>query len=159
MRDRSSGVQNFTELKFSREQGFFDKNPLVRMFIAFLTVLALFFVLHFRDTRVEIFEIDTKAPGYVVAQVDFDFYDDEATLILRQQAVRDVGKIYKLSDKEVSDGRLEFENFLIYNQDWRNQISSSTFDNMYTGAAVMEKALSQLRFTDPRTLNKIREIA
>lgn len=159
MRDRSSGVQNFTELKFSREQGFFDKNPLIRLFIALLTVLALFFVLHFRDTRVEIYEIDTKAPGYVVAQVDFDFYDDEATLIMRQQAVRDVGKIYKLSDKEVSDSRLEFENFLIYNQDWRNQISSTTFDNMYTGAAVMEKALSQLRFTDPRTLNKIREIS
>jgi putative nucleotidyltransferase with HDIG domain len=158
MRDRSSGVQNFSELKFSREQGYFDKSLLVRAFITLLTVLSLFIVLHFRDIRVEIFEIDTKAPSYVVSQVDFDFYDDEATVILRQQAVRDIGKIYKLSDKEVSDSRIEFENFLIYNQDWRNQISSSTFDNMYTGAAVIENKLADLKFTDPRTLSKIKEV-
>ncbi len=158
MRDRSSEVLNYTELKFSREQGFFDKSRLVRFFIALLTIASLFIILHFRDIRVEIFEVDTKAPGYVVAQVDFDFYDDEATVIMRQQATRDIGKIYKLSDKEVNDSRIEFENFLIYNQDWRNQVSSSTFDNMYNGAAVVEKALSEVKFTDPRTLSKMKEV-
>lgn len=158
MRDRSSELLNFTELKFSREQGFFDKSRLVRLFIALLTIASLFIILHFRDIRVEIFEVDTKAPSYVVAQVDFDFYDDEATVIMKQQATRDIGKIYKLSDKEVNDSRIEFENFLIYNQDWRNQVSSSTFDSMYTGAAVVEKALSQIKFTDPRTLSKMKEV-
>ena len=158
MKDRSSGLQNFNELKFSREQGFFDKSLIVRLLIAAITMASLFFILHFRDIRVEIFEVDTRAPGYVVAQVDFDFFDEEASLILRQQALRDIGKIYKLSDREVSDARVEFENFLIYNQDWRVFAESSTFDEMYLGIAAMEPALQQLKFTDPRTLTKLKEI-
>lgn len=158
MQDWSSGLQNYNELKFSRERGYFDKSLIIRLLIGLITMAALFAILHFRDIRVEIFEVDTKAPSYVVAQVDFDFFDEEATVIVRQQAVRDVGKIYKLTEKEVSGERVEFENFLIYNQDWRVFAESSTFDEMFLGVSAVETALLQLKFTDPRTLAKIKDV-
>lgn len=158
MQDRASGILNYNELKFSREQGYFDKSLTVRFLIGLISIAAFFIVLHFRDVRVEIFEVETKAPGYVVAQVNFNFFDEEASVILRQQSLKDVGKIYKLSDKEVSDARVEFENFLIYNQDWRAFAQSSTFDEMYLGIATVETTLQQVKFTDPRTFAKLKEV-
>lgn len=108
--------------------------------------------------RVEVLEFNSIAPSYIVAQVDFDFLDEEATIILRQEAVRDIGKIYRISEKEIRQRRIEFENFLIYNQDWRKSATSSTFEEMYLGVDYLEKVLMQIRFTDPRTLEKIRKL-
>src|SRR5262245_47514454 len=101
MRDQSSELRNTTELKFSREQGFFDKSRTVRMLIGGLFALGLFLFLHIREVRLETLELGTIAPKYIVAQYDADFYDQEATLILKQEAVRDLGKIFKLSDKQI----------------------------------------------------------
>lgn len=158
MNDRSSEIVNNTELKFSREQGFFDKSIGIRLLIGLIFIVALFAILHFREVRVEVLEFNSVAPGYVVAQVDFDFYDEEATIILRQEAVRDIGKIYQIAEREVRQRRIEFENFLIYNQDWRKSATDSTFEEMYRGVDNLEKALLQVRFTDPRTLQKIHDL-
>lgn len=158
MRDRMSSLKNSDELKFSREQGFFDKSVSIRFLIGLVFTLSLFLFLHFREVRVEVLELNNIAPGYIVAQVDFDFLDEEATGILKQEAVRDIGKIYKISDKDVRERRMEFENFLIYNQEWRNSAQDSTFEEMYEGADFLEKAMLQLRFTDPRTLQKMKEV-
>lgn len=157
MNDKSS-LENYDELKFSREQGFFDKNLTVRMLIAITFLAALFACLHFREVRVEVLELNSISPGYIVAQIDFDFLDEEATAILRQEAVRDLGKIYKLSDKEVRQRRMEFENFLIYNQEWRKYVEDSTFEEMYRVVDWLDKALLQMRFTDPRTLQNMKQI-
>lgn len=158
MNDRSSEITNYTELKFSREQGFFDKSKGIRALIGLIFLLALFAILHFREVRVEVLEFNSIAPSYVVAQVDFDFLDDEATIILRQEAVRDLGKIYKISEKDARQRRIEFENFLIYNQDWRKNAADSTFEEMYSGVDVLEKVLLKIRLTDPRTLHKIQQL-
>ncbi len=68
-------------------------------------------ILHFREIHVDVLEFNSVAPGYVVAQVDFDFLDEESTIIIRQEAVRDIGKIYQISHKEIRQRRIEFENF------------------------------------------------
>lgn len=151
-------MNNYTELKFSRDQSFFENSKSVKMAIGLLFMLALFGVLHFREVRVEMLELNSIAPGYVVAQVDFDFLDEEATIILKQEAVRDIGKIYEVLEKEIRQRRIEFENFLIYNQDWRKYATNSTFEEMYRGVDALEKLLLQIRLTDPRTLQKIREL-
>ena len=158
MRDQSSGFLNINELKFSRQKGYLDKSLFMRLLIGSLMVCALFVILHFREVRVEIEEVGSKASSYVVAQVDFDFFDEEATLILRQQAVRDIGKIYKLNESDINEARVEFENFLIYNQDWRSFAEISTFDEMYLGVAAVEKDLLHLKFTDSRTLSRLKEV-
>jgi len=158
MNDRSSEIANYTELKFSREQGFFDKSTSIGILIGVLFTLSLFAVLHFREVRVEVLELNSIAPSFVVAQVDFEYLDEEATIILRQEAVRDVGNIYQISEKEVRQRRIDFENFLLYNQDWRKYATNSTFEEMYRGVDSIEKTLLQVKFTDPRTLQKIREL-
>ncbi|MBA3957743.1 MAG: HDIG domain-containing protein [Parachlamydiaceae bacterium] len=158
MNERTSEIENSHELKFSREQGFFDRNLGIRIAISILFIIALFLVLHFRETRVEVLELNSIAPNYVVAQIDFDFLDEEATVIFRQEAVRDIGKIYRVQDKEIRQRHMEFENFLIYNQEWRKSVESSAFEEMYSGATSLEKSMIQLRFTDPRTLQIMRDV-
>jgi cyclic-di-AMP phosphodiesterase PgpH len=160
MNDRASELENYNELKFSREQSFFDKSLTIRWMIGLGFAVCLFLVLHFREERVEILEMGSIASGYVVAQVDFDFFDEEATIILKQEAVSDIGKIYRLSEKEVRQRRIEFENFLIYNQDWRNSVSlqGSSFEELYSAADTIEKTLLNLRFTDSRTLQQMKDI-
>jgi cyclic-di-AMP phosphodiesterase PgpH len=158
MNDRSTDQKNYSELKFSREQGFFDKSLSIRFLIGLLFAISLFIILHFREVRVEILELGSIAPGYVVAQVDFDFEDEEATAILRQEAVQNIGKIYRISDNEIRQRRLELENFLIYNQEGRRYLEKSAFDEIYRGVDLVEKALLNLRFTDPRTLQMMQEV-
>lgn len=158
MTDRSSEQANYTELKFSREQGFFDKSSGIRILIGAAFMLALFAFIHFREVRVEVLELGSIAPSYVVAQVDFDFIDEEATIILRQEAVRDVGKIYQIAEKDVRQKVQEFDNYLVHNQEWRQEAPHSTFEEMYRAGDALEQILLQARFTDPRTLQKIHEL-
>lgn len=158
MSDKASEIANYNELKFSREQGFFDKSLAIRLLIGVVFFICFFAFIHFREVRVEVLELNSIAPKYKVTQVDFDFYDEEATIVLKQEAVKDVGKIYALPEKSVRQRRIEFENFLIYNQEWRKYSEKSTFEEMYKGVDMLEKTLLQLRFTDPRTLQKMREV-
>lgn len=158
MRDSSSDLLNKTELKFSREQGFFDKSLTVSFLIAFIFALGLFLILHIREVRIEVLELGSIAPRYIVAQHDVEFYDDEATIILKQEAVRDIGKVFQLSDKQLRERRLEFENFLLYNQDWGKYTKNTAFEDVYQDFDAITKILTQLRFTDPRTLQKMKEL-
>ena len=160
MSDRSSELENYNELKFSREQSFFDKSSAIRWFIGISFVIVLFAILHFREEKIEVLELGSIAPGYIVAQIDFDFFDEEATIILKQEAIKDIGKIYQISEKEVRQRRIEFENFLIYNQEWRNnpQLSNSSFEDLYSTISSFEKALLKARFTDTRTLQIMKEM-
>jgi len=155
MNDSSGEQGNNNELKFSREQGFFDTNIAIRIGIAAIFMISLFVMLHFREIHVEILELGTIAPRYIVSQVDFDFFDEEATIILKQEAVRDIGKIYQIDDKQIRQQRQEFEHFLVSNQEWRKLFPNSTFEQMYQAGDLLEKALIALRFTDPRTLQKL----
>ncbi|MCB0308997.1 MAG: hypothetical protein KDD48_06460, partial [Bdellovibrionales bacterium] len=91
-----------------------------RLLIAACILIALAFFIHFREVRVDILELDSSAKNYVVAQVDFEFPDEEGTVIMRQQSAQDIGAIYELSSKAVEKKRLQFDNFLIHDQRWRN---------------------------------------
>jgi putative nucleotidyltransferase with HDIG domain len=158
MNDKSSELENYNELKFSREQGFFDKSIGIRLLIGFLSVLSLFLFLHFREVSVEVLELNKNAPSYIVAQNDFDFYDEEATLIQKQEAVRDVGKIYLIADKSIRQRRMEFENDLITKQDWRKEEPKGSLEQMYRAIDGVGQTLTQMRFSDPRTLQKMRDM-
>ena len=123
---------------------------------SFLT-LVLFCFLHFREVRVETLEIGASSRSYIVAQVDFEFPDREATLILKQEAVRDVGDILMIDEAEVKRKRFEFENFLLHHRDWRSRISKTTFEEVYNAADVVKEYLLQSRLTDPRTYQRMKE--
>lgn len=157
MHDESVESINDSELKFSREQGFFDKSRVVKALIASFFFLSLFGFLHFRDVKVPILEVSTTAPDYVVSQVNFDFLDDEAMLILQQDSVKDIGKIYQLSEKEINKRKSEFEDHLTQDQTWREKVGSVGFDEISKGLEAFISTLETVRFTDPRTLKKMKE--
>lgn len=150
--------EELKELVTLREQGYFDKHLGIRILIALLLVFCLFLFLHFREVRVEILELNSIAPKYVVAQVDFAFPDAELTLLLKQEAAKDIGKIYKIKEKDIQERRVEFEKYLIHNPSWRRIAEQSTFQEMYKAVDLLEQALMQTRFTDPRTIQKIKEM-
>lgn len=159
MADGKSALDKEQELKFSGEQGFFDTSKAIRYLVICFFAFTLFAYLHFQEVQVETPEINSVAPNYIVSQVDFNFPDDEATVILRQDALRDIGKIYQISQKDIRQKRLEFENFLLYNQAWHEQqTEGGTFHELYQASEMMEKALTQLRLTDGYTLEKMQEL-
>ena len=151
-------ANNSDELKFSREQGFFDKSRAVRWTIILLFGFGLFSFLHFREVRVEMLEIGRLAPRYIVAEADFSFADDEATTILKQEALLDIGKIFAIDPDDVRKRRLDFENILIYDQQWRKTVKQSTFDEMYRAIERLEQTLHEIRFSDARTIEKMKEL-
>lgn len=152
---------NQTEHEFtlSREQGYFDKSLGIRLLIGAFFAVCLFSFLHFREIRVEMLELDSEAERYVVSQVDFQFFDVEATALLKDEAVRDIGSIYKFGEKEIKKRRGELEEYLVNDEEWRKVVETSTFDEMYSSADTLEKALLKVRFTNSRTLHKLEDVS
>jgi len=133
--------------------GHFGKRLTVALF--FFLALALF--LHFREVRMETLEQGTIADQYIIAQVDFEFADEDATLVIKQQSVRDIGAIYRISDKQLRQIRADFEGYLLTRQDWRDKLKQTTFDELYRGADALEDALAAARFTNLRTIQKMKD--
>lgn len=129
----------------------------IRLLFGLLSVICLTLFLHFREVRLEVLEIHSTANRFIVAQVDFEFPDEEATIILRQDILRDIGSVFRIDDKEVRQARYEFEKYLIENPDWKKSAPSSTYEEVYEAADAMENVLIALRFTDPRTLQKMKD--
>lgn len=128
-----------------------------RLLVGFACVIFLAAFLHFREARIEVLELNSTASRFVVSQVDFEFPDEEATVILKQDAQRDIGEIYEIEEREIRDARFEFENFLIQNREWKAEMPSTTFEQLYKAADAFEDVLVQTRFTDLRTLQKMKE--
>jgi cyclic-di-AMP phosphodiesterase PgpH len=122
--------------------------------LGFLIILTCF--LQFREVRLEVLEVGTSAPRYVIAQTDFSFWDEEATQTLKQEAARDIGSIYKVDEDQAQNFRSDFENSLIEHQQWRQDLPSSTFEEVYTLLDKIEEEIFESRFTDGRTLNKMK---
>jgi len=133
-------------------EGHFAKR--LAVVILFFIALALF--LHFREVRMEVIEQGAVAERYIIGQVDFEFPDEEATLVIKQQSVRDIGAIYRISEKQLRRIRMDFESYLLTRQDWRDTLKKSTFDELYRGADFLEDALASAHFTNSRTLQKMK---
>ncbi|MCC6128096.1 MAG: hydrolase, partial [Chlamydiae bacterium] len=109
-----------------------------RLIVGIVCIICLALFLHFREVRLEILQLNGIAPRYTVAQVDFEFPDYEATIVLKQEATKDIGSIFQVDDKQIRDARYELENLLIHDQNWRKIASLSTFEEMYKAADELE---------------------
>lgn len=145
-------------IEFLTESGFWDQSVGVRLLIAIAFALSFFGVVHFRDVRIENFEIDTEASSYAVAQVDFDFHDKEATLISQQEALRDLGWLYIITDKHIDQLRREFKRHLREHDDWRARLQDASFDQMYAAVSSLFDISRQVIFTDAKTYNKLQKL-
>ncbi|MCX6989074.1 MAG: HDIG domain-containing protein [Chlamydiae bacterium] len=137
---------------------FGQKKPGWRFFLAaiFVCVLALF--IHFREVDVEVLEVGSISKQYIIAQIDFEFPDEESTLILKQQAIQDIGVIYRFNDKQISLFMAQFEHELIKQRIWREEFPKTTFESMYEASEWLQEHLETVRFTDLRTIEKMKQL-
>ncbi len=147
-----------SQLKLVKNRNALQSGRWVRWIIGCIFMLCLFVFLHFREVRIEMLELNSIVERNMVAQVDFDFFDKEATDMLKQEAARDVDRIYRINEKEVRQRRLEFEEYLIHNQGWRKVVKYSTFEEMYKAVDALEETLLETRLTDARTIQKMKEM-
>jgi len=129
-----------------------------RLLVGLLCTIILAFFLHFREIRLEVLELNTTAPRYIVAQIDFAFPDYETTIVMQQQAMQDIGAIYQIDESEIREAHAGVEQQLIQEGKWRKAVPSSTFEEMYRAADLLETALLEARFTDRRTIQKMKEL-
>lgn len=134
-----------------------EKDLLIRLLLGFAFLLILTAFLHFREVRVDTLEIDHLAKNYVVAQVDFQFPDPDTTMVLKQEALRDIGRIYKINESEIKQARDKFENYLIHHPGWRKG-NDATFEEMYNALDAVVETLISANLTDARTLKKREEV-
>ncbi len=136
-----------------------DRSRVLHSSITYIFSICLFFFIHVREVKVPMLDLGTTAPKYIVAEVPFAFVDEEATTVARQEALLDIGKIYTIDREDILQRGVEFENSLIYDQAWRNRAPQSTFDEMCRANEKLERTLLEIRFTDPRTLEKMRQLS
>ncbi len=129
-----------------------------RLLVGFVCVIGLALFLHFREVRLETLELNATAGRYIVSQIDFEFPDYETTIVLKQQAMQDIGRIYQIDDRQIREARYQLEDLLIHVKEWRQAAPTSTFEEMYKAADELETILLEARFTDPRTIQKIKEL-
>lgn len=157
MQDRI--IEENRSFSVSRLQRWFGGTYILRravLILSFLITLAAFF--HFREEPIENVEIGTLAPRYVIAQIDFDFPDAEATQVLKQEAVKDIGSVYAIKESQVKEFRYHLEKTLIDTQKWREELPQSTFEEIYEVLDKIEDQLLSARFTDERTLQRMRKL-
>jgi cyclic-di-AMP phosphodiesterase PgpH len=133
-------------------------SPLGQFIVALALVMTLFICFHFREVRVDALDSGSKASRYIVAQTDFDFPDEEATIILRQESVNDISKIYQINPKQVKDRRTSFGQYLRRDQKWRKNVEYSSYEEMSKISSRIEEVLLQARFIDSRTLQKMQDL-
>jgi len=128
-----------------------------RLIVGVICVFCLALFLHFREVRLGVFELNTSANQYTVAQTDFEFSDYETTLFLKQQAMQNVGFIFQLNSRQIREERYELENILIHTKEWRSAAPASSFEEMYKAIDALEMILLDARFTDARTIQIAKE--
>lgn len=150
------------KLQFSRTQSYFDKSIVIRFLIGGIFAIVLFFFLHFRETYVETLELGTDARRYVVAQIDFAFPDEEATIILRQKAAHEIGNIWRVEEDQIQEKEIEFLNFINKegegNTDWEKLAHDNDFEDAALVISLLIDAFSQSRFSDAKTVEKIEHL-
>ncbi|MBS0585597.1 MAG: HDIG domain-containing protein [Verrucomicrobia bacterium] len=140
-----------------RRSAFFKESAFLRWMIAVIATILLAIFLHFREVRIDLLEIDQPAKNYMVAQIDFEFPDSDATVVLKQEALRDIGRIYKIHDAEIKRVRQRFETYLVNHPNWRND-NPATFEEIYNGLDALVAVLSKANLTDERTFKKREEL-
>lgn len=141
----------------SLKERFIENDFGFRLLIGVIFTLCLASFLHFREIHVEVLELNSLANKYVVAQVDFEYLDPEETIILKHEAITDVGKIYRIDEREIRTARLELEKQLI-SEDYKwPEGTTSNVETAYAIADLYEEAMLKGRFTDFKTLQKLRE--
>lgn len=155
---RNSDRDKKSSILLARERGFFDKSKSIKLFILLIFAACLFIFLHFREVTLENLELNSNAKHYVVSQIDFEFPDEESTIILRQRAIKDIDKIYEIKPTDFLAFRSDFEQELLGSYQWRRATNDASLDQMMQALDLLETTLLNARFTNSQTFKKVEEV-
>jgi putative nucleotidyltransferase with HDIG domain len=130
-----------------------------RLLLAFVFIFFLSFFFRHQEVLVEHLEVDTPAKKYVLAEVGFEFPDAEATILLKQESLRDVGRAYRVDDKQIIQWNAEVEKRLVEDSGWRDRFPNTTFKKMFDAKEKICHLLKTTTFIDGRTLQKMQEVS
>lgn len=128
-----------------RDQGFFDKSITIRILIGLLFAVALLFFLHFRGVRLDTLELNAVSNHEIIAPIDFQVPDESATLLLQQEAVHQIGAVYRISPTQIA----EVAESATADYTPSDSVSQQGFDE---GVTLLAQTLEESRFTDPDTM-------
>lgn len=121
-------------------------------------VLFLAYFLHFKEVRINHLELNTIADKYLIAQTGFEFPDTEATRLLKEEAIRDLGKIHYLQDREVSRVEKKIQDLLVDRPQWRDELPTVTFEELMLASDTLRDVLLKVKLADPRTIAKLKQM-
>jgi hypothetical protein len=140
-------------------QGFFVHNDFgLKLLIALISWLCLTLFFQFREQKIEMPDLHATASRFIVSQVDFEFPDDETTIIMKQEALLGISEIYKIMESQLRQTRMDFESYLQHDPRWKEALSSGSYQQMDKTADSLEELLLTTRFADPKTIQKMKEL-
>lgn len=139
---------------FQFEQQAWLKDGLIGCFF----VLSLAYFLQLKEIRIDHLELNTIADKYLIAQTGFEFPDTEATRLLKEESIRDLGKIYYLQDREISKVEKRIQDSLVDKPDWRHELPTATFEDLMIASDILRDVLLKVKFADPRTIAKLNQM-
>jgi putative nucleotidyltransferase with HDIG domain len=125
--------------------------------LLFLLIVAFATFFHFREKRFAVYELNSIAPKDIIATQDFSYMDKKKMLVLKQEALVDLGRILQIKESDLEHVE---ENFLLYLSNhplWRDSYPV-TYNEMKKLSEKVIKKLSIWHFTDRRTYKKREEL-
>ena len=153
-----TGFRSFFSFAKENNSRLDKKFKFKHLLLGFLFVLSLTFFLHYREVRVDYLELNTIAEKSILAPLSFSFSDAEATSLLTQEAMLDVGSVRCLDHRQIIQIDQEVENDLRNYPRWRDTISSATFDDIYRCKEGIREVLQNIHFVDKRTFRRMEEL-
>jgi putative nucleotidyltransferase with HDIG domain len=135
-----------------------QKDWLKELLIGCFFILFLGLFLNFKEIRVDYLDLNTIADKYIIAQTEFEFPDIEATRLLKEESIRDLGKIYYLQDTKVIKAEKKIQDALIDRPFWRHQLPTTTFEELITASEAVRDVLLGVKLSDQRTIAKLRQL-
>lgn len=132
----------------------FSKRDYLLLFILTFS-LALFF--HFREKHILVYELNSVAPKDIIAIKDFTYLDKKQMVVLKQEALIDLGKIYRIKDSEIKAAEQDLLTKLTNHPSWRDTYSV-TYNEMKHLVREIVADLETWHFTNRRTYVKREEI-
>ncbi len=126
-------------------------------FLFFLLIISLAGFFHFRERRFFVFELNSAAPRDIVAIEDFSYLDKKQMILLKQEALVDLGKIWKIKESDLKLIEGDFLRQLSNHPNWR-EIYPVTYNEMTQVSKEVIEKLASWHFTDRRTYKKREEI-
>ncbi len=135
-----------------------QKGWLKDFLIGCVLVLCLGLFINFKEIYVYHLELNSVANKYILAQAEFDFPDTETTRLIKEESIRDLGKIYYLQDTEISKVEKKVQDTLVERPFWRHELPTVSFDELIKASEALRDVLLKVKFSDQRTLTKLKQV-